>query len=108
MAAPAISGLSHLALLTIIVIAPNLLALFVIGLLCFLELQTLRVYLMTYQNRCLAHDGRRVSYEYLNSGGQKIHIRPDKPASFGDPSGVGSQVWHLNAGRAFQNRTSGV
>ena len=59
-------------------------------------------------HRCQAHDGRRVSYEYLNSGGQKIHIRPDMPASFGDPSGVGNQGWQLNAGPAFQNRTSGV
>lgn len=59
-------------------------------------------------HRCQAHDGRSVSYEYLNSGGQKIHIRLDKPTSFGDPSGVGSQGWQLNAGPAFQNRTSGV
>jgi hypothetical protein len=59
-------------------------------------------------HRYQVHDGRSVSYEYINSGGQKIHIRPDKPASFGDPSGVGSQGWNFNACRAFQNRTSGV
>jgi hypothetical protein len=47
-------------------------------------------------------DRNVVLYEYLNSAGQKIHIRLDKPASFGGPGGVGNQGWHFNAGPAFE------
>ncbi|MFN6105616.1 MAG: hypothetical protein ACK5EA_14395, partial [Planctomycetaceae bacterium] len=47
-------------------------------------------------------DRNVVLHEYLNSAGQKIHIRLDKPASFGGPGGVGDQVWHFNAGPAFE------
>ncbi len=48
-------------------------------------------------------DRNVVLHEYLNSAGQKIHIRLDKPASFGGPGGVGDQGWHFNAGPAFEN-----
>jgi hypothetical protein len=46
-------------------------------------------------------DRNVVLYEYLNSAGQKIHIRLDKPAAFGGPGGLGDQGWHFNAGPAF-------
>jgi hypothetical protein len=47
-------------------------------------------------------DRNVVLHEYLNSAGQKIHIRLDKPASFSGPGGVGDQGWHFNAGPAFE------
>ena len=47
-------------------------------------------------------DRNVVLYEYLNSAGKKIHIRLDKPASYGAPGGVGDQGWHFNAGPAFE------
>ena len=38
-------------------------------------------------------------YEYTNSSGQKIHIRQDRAASYGQ-GGVGDQKSHFNAGPA--------
>jgi len=50
----------------------------------------------------LGLDGRNVKlYEYTNSSGQKIHIRQDRPASYGQ-GGVGDQTAHFNAGPAGQ------
>ena len=41
-------------------------------------------------------------YEYTNSSGKKIHIRQDKPASYGQ-GGRGDQGAHFNSGPAFEN-----
>ena len=49
----------------------------------------------------LGLDDRNVLlHEYVNSAGEKIHIRLDKPAGFGQ-GGVGDQGRHFNAGPAF-------
>ena len=45
-------------------------------------------------------DRNVVLYEYVNGAGESIHIRLDKPASFGSPGGAGNQGWHFNAGPA--------
>jgi uncharacterized protein RhaS with RHS repeats len=48
----------------------------------------------------LGLDNRNVKlYEYTNSDGQKIHIRQDKAASYGQ-GGIGDQKPHFNAGPA--------
>ena len=50
----------------------------------------------------LGLDNRNVKlYEYTNSSGQKIHVRQDKAASYGQ-GGVGDQKSHFNAGPAGQ------
>ncbi|QDU09057.1 polymorphic toxin-type HINT domain-containing protein [Gimesia aquarii] len=47
-------------------------------------------------------DSRNVKlYEFINSSGNKIHIRLDKPATF-NQGGRGDQRWHFNAGPAFE------
>lgn len=38
-------------------------------------------------------------YEYTNSKGEKIQIRQDKPAGYGD-GGKGDQGAHFNSGKA--------
>jgi hypothetical protein len=47
-------------------------------------------------------DDNVILYEYLNSAGKKVHIRLDKPASYGAVGGRGDQGWHFNSGPAFE------
>jgi hypothetical protein len=57
----------------------------------------------TPEGNQLGLDGRNVKqYEYTNSSGQKISIRQDKAAGYGQ-GGVGDQKTHFNAGPAGQN-----
>lgn len=56
----------------------------------------------TPEGKQLGLDNRNVKlYEYTNSSGQKIHIRQDKAASYGQ-GGIGDQKPHFNAGPAGQ------
>ncbi|NDP22425.1 MAG: hypothetical protein GZ091_15275 [Paludibacter sp.] len=49
-------------------------------------------------------DNRNIKqYEYTNSKGEKVTIRQDKPAQYGDPSGKGNQSEHYNAGKTNEN-----
>jgi RHS repeat-associated protein len=50
-------------------------------------------------------DNRNVKqYEYTNSKGEKIIIRLDKPAKYGDDGGKGDQKPHFNAGKASKGK----
>lgn len=54
----------------------------------------------TREGNQLGLDDRNVKlYEYTNSNGQKIHIRQDRAASYGQ-GGAGDQTPHFNAGPA--------
>jgi hypothetical protein len=58
----------------------------------------------TPEGKAAGLDSRNVKqYEFTNSKGEKVTIRQDKPAKYGDPKGVGDQGKHYNAGKVGEN-----